>query len=184
MPLDKTLQPAVDNIIKELNLIPHPEGGYYNRYYISDELATMSARSNQQRRACGSSIYFMLTAKNYSAWHKIDADELWCHHEGSVLIIRTLDDSTMELKQYRLGSILHGARPQIIIERGLWFSAELVDQTLYSLVGCQVFPAFEFSGFTLANSDFWHKYENHPQNEIIRQFMPSGVINQLSQSIF
>ncbi|MGO2175226.1 MAG: cupin domain-containing protein, partial [Staphylococcus equorum] len=56
--------------LNQLNLQPHPEGGYYKE--------VIKANSNYlNERAAYSSIYFLLTHDNISHFHRIDADEIW-----------------------------------------------------------------------------------------------------------
>lgn len=67
----------MNNIIKQwieqLQLQPHPEGGFYK------EIITGQQASADSRNAY-SSIYFLLTHDNISHFHRIDADEIWYHH--------------------------------------------------------------------------------------------------------
>lgn len=170
----------VKRMIEELELEPHPEGGYYKEIYRSTEnILRFDSREEADPRSCGTSIYFLMVSGKYSSWHKIDSDEQWCHHEGAPVTLHTLDDRTGELSTYKLGSIKEGGRPQLTVPKGLWFCAQVDHEDSYSLVGCQVFPAFEFSGFTLGNKGFWYKYNSHRDAGLIRDFLHPDVKNEL-----
>lgn len=59
--------------IQELNLAPHPEGGWYRQVYGNDE--------NGMKRI--STIYYMLCDKDFSAFHRLhDVVEIWYYHAG------------------------------------------------------------------------------------------------------
>lgn len=181
--LDRLQAEKVQKIVCKLNLNPHPEGGFYSECYRSNEEIVPPARMQQESRSCGSSIYFLMLPERYSAWHKIDADEQWCFHEGSPVILRTLDENTGEMKQYKLGSVSDEAMPQVTINHGLWFCAEVERPKEYSLVGCQVFPAFEFECFTLANKGFWFKFNQHQKAREIYGFLPPSVKEDIQAEI-
>ena len=77
----------IEDIIKTLHLIPHPEGGFYKETYRSLETI------NSGKRQLMTSIYFLLTSENVSKFHRIKSDELWFFHAGSPLIVHVLDAS-------------------------------------------------------------------------------------------
>ena len=70
---------TADQIIKFLQLKPHPEGGWYKQTWKSEDTLL--------GRASGTSIYFLLKAGEISHWHKIDSAEIWHYYDGSPLIL-------------------------------------------------------------------------------------------------
>ena len=60
-------------IIRLLDLKPHPEGGHYRETFRD----TASAGGG---RAHSTAIYFLLARGEYSHWHRIDAVEVWHFH--------------------------------------------------------------------------------------------------------
>ena len=145
----------VELLINCLKLKPHPEGGYYNENYRSKEKVGVSAHKyGDNFRYSSTSIYFLITAGNFSAWHKIKSDEIWNHHEGSALNILSINPDGI-LTRYKLGSKLSDstAEYQVVISAGDWFCAYVDDQNGYSLAGCFVSPGFEFKDFELADRD-------------------------------
>jgi len=70
---------TVEEIIKKLGLEPHPEGGYFKETYRSEEEideGSLSASFNG-KRAVSTCIYFLLTSNDFSAFHRIQQDEIW-----------------------------------------------------------------------------------------------------------
>ena len=136
---------TADQIIKFLQLQPHPEGGWYKQTWKSED--TLSGR------ASGTSIYFLLKAGEISHWHKIDSVEIWHYYDGSPLILRIANEGNNEIATKILGpNLAKSQSPQILVNKNLWQSAETTGD--YTLVGCTVSPGFEFSKFTLAPKNF------------------------------
>jgi len=135
-----------DERIRQLELLRHPEGGWYRETYR----ASARVQLGGQDRAASTSIYFLLASGEVSNFHRIDADEQWHHYEGAALRLHILDDSG--LRQLDVGPLdTPGARPQCWVPAGAWFGAEVLSDDGYALVGCTVAPGFEFASFELAN---------------------------------
>ncbi|MEH6790569.1 cupin domain-containing protein [Parasphingorhabdus sp.] len=132
-------------IIAELDLQPHPEGGWYRE--------TWRAAAAEGERASATAIYFLLDAGQRSHWHRVDATEIWLWHAGSPLRLRTAASDAGEVAETRLGpDIAGGQAPQHRIPTGHWQAAE-ADRG-WALVSCIVSPGFEFAGFELAAPDW------------------------------
>jgi uncharacterized protein len=71
---------SADEVIRELGLSPHPEGGWY-RECFRDEAASSDGRARS------TAIYFLLKAGETSHWHRIDACEIWLWHAGAPLAL-------------------------------------------------------------------------------------------------
>lgn len=144
----------VSHIIEQLELQPHPEGGFYRRTYCSRERITRSnADGASTQRHASTGIYYLLHDQAYSAWHRIDADEMWHFYAGDPLLIHMLDEQGAYNVQ-RLGDMLHDPKAafQLVVPAGCWFAAEREGTQGYSLVGCTVAPGFEFGSFELADT--------------------------------
>lgn len=140
-----------DELIKLLDLQQHPEGGWYREVYRSAESvpqAGLPERFNGSRSYC-TSIYFLLSGGNVSAFHRIKQDELWHFYEGDGLTVHVIDKAGAYL-QKRLGrNIKTGESFQQVVEAGCWFGATVEDGG-YALVGCTVAPGFDFADFEMA----------------------------------
>ena len=77
--------PAADWLIRELSLLPHPEGGFYRETYRSPTL-------DHRGRPAATMIYFLLPQGHVSRLHRLDADEGWHLYLGGPLEIYELDE--------------------------------------------------------------------------------------------
>ena len=134
---------TADQIITQLDLAPHPEGGHYRQTWQADNAG----------RATGTCIYFLLKAGETSHWHTVDATEIWLYHAGAPLTLSLAETDAGPAIDQRLGpNVLAGEHPQIIVPTGHWQSARSTGD--YTLVSCTVSPGFDFAGFHLAAPDF------------------------------
>ena len=78
---------TVQQLIKQFQLQPHPEGGYYKETYRSPEIIPDQILSRQFKgdRAYSTAIYFLLEQGNFSAFHRIESDEVWHFYAGQTL---------------------------------------------------------------------------------------------------
>lgn len=135
---DTTVSAAA--IIRELQLEPHPEGGFYRQTFRDGD---------GNERGTSTAIYYLLEKGQRSHWHRVtDAAEVWHYYAGAPLSLHiSLDGKTVET--IRLGpSVLAGERPQAIVPANGWQSATSLGE--FTLVGCTVSPGFTFESFVMA----------------------------------
>ena len=131
-------------IIAALEMQPHPEGGYFCETFRDNE--------GSDGRGHSTAIYYLLEAGDRSHWHRVDATELWFWHAGAPLLL-SQSAAGKESETHILGpNILTGERPQIIVPRHHWQSAESTGN--WTLVSCTVAPGFVFEGFEMAPPDW------------------------------
>lgn len=130
-------------LIEKLGLVPHPEGGWYREVH----------RSNQQvsARSAVTHIYYLLTAGQYSRWHRIDADEIWHFYEGTGLTLLNLAPRSSSVTATKLGKPGRDTQPVAVVEAGCWQAATIARG--HALVGCTVAPGFRFDRFGLLADD-------------------------------
>jgi len=134
-------------IIRMLDMAPHPEGGHYVETWRTP------GETAPEARAALSAIYFLLQADEISAWHRVDADEVWLWHAGGPLALTLSPPDGQGAAAHALGPDLRaGQRPQWIVPAGHWQTAETLGA--WTLVSCLVAPAFRFEGFELAPPDW------------------------------
>ena len=125
-----------DELIAQLDLQPHPEGGHYRELFRSP---------GDQRGAC-TTIYYLLRAGEHSHWHRVDADEIWCFHGGDPLELSIADEK--ERSTHVLGTGAKDHVFQAVVPANAWQSARPLGA--FTLVSCIVAPAFLFERFELA----------------------------------
>lgn len=168
--------------VNQLGLQAHPEGGWYARdwqsplaYYSSRSASagecTMdeplagehTTRTGLDGRPLASLIYFLLPEGDASAWHKVDADELWLWHGPAPVTLELGGDGDAPaatphngLVAITLGRAIAGATAEAatsaptghaVVPAGVW--QRTVPGRGDALVSCVVSPGFTFQGFTL-----------------------------------
>lgn len=135
---------TADQIIAQLRLIPHPEGGWYRQTWIE---------TGSEGRPAGTCIYYLLADGQRSHWHRVDATEIWHFYAGAPLVLSLSATDSGPAVEHLLGADLNaGQQPQIIVPKDHWQAARSTGP--YSLVGCTVSPGFSFDGFQLAPPEF------------------------------
>ena len=127
-----------DEVIARYGLKPHPEGGHFRE--------TFRAPAQPGERGAVTAIYYVLKAGETSAWHRIDSIEIWHHYAGAPLRL-SLWSNDIAATERLLGKGVD-AEPHVVVPAGCWQSA--VSLGAWTLAGCTVAPAFEFTGFELA----------------------------------
>ncbi len=145
MPADPNAGLSAAEIIRLLDLHPHPEGGHFRETF-------RDPAQDLRGRAVSTLIYFLLEDGQVSRWHKVDATEVWHFYAGAPLEI-TISQNGSETSVHRLGpDLFAGERPQFAVPAHCWQKATSLGA--WTLVGCGVAPGFEFSGFELAPPDW------------------------------
>lgn len=138
------------DLVEELALQPHPEGGWYREIYRSPT-RVQTARGS---RSAITTIYYLLERHQLSRWHVVQADELWHFYGGAPLELLEYDPTTRKLTRHLLGHVdtapAAGGTSVAVIPAGVWQAARSAGE--YSLVGCTVGPGFEFADFQFTSS--------------------------------
>ncbi|NRG17090.1 cupin domain-containing protein [Rhizobiales bacterium] len=136
---------SLDQVVKLLEMRPHPEGGFYRETFRDSEC-------DEAGRAASTAIYYLLPGGEVSAWHRVGAVEIWHWYAGGPLVLSIAGDDGAR-QEIKLGPDLAGGeRPQGVVPRHAWQSAKSMGP--WTLVGCTVAPGFEFSGFEMAPEGF------------------------------
>ena len=139
--------------INTLRLVPHPEGGFFHEYYRSTDVIPVEALPPRfgGPRPASTAIYFLLKGSQYSALHRLHADEAWHHYAGTSLTLHALHPDG-HLAQVRLGRPgIGGGLPLAGVPAGCWFGATVDDPASYVLGGCTVAPGFCREDFELGD---------------------------------
>ena len=124
-----------DKLIEQLEMNPHPEGGYYSESF-------------RDRDNSVSLIYYLLKKKQRSHWHRLTKNEILHFYKGDSLSIHISTDAKTTITKKLGHSIADNENLHIIIPAGSWFSMN--SEGDYSLIGCTVSPAFDYTDFELA----------------------------------
>jgi predicted cupin superfamily sugar epimerase len=131
-------------IIAALNLEPHPEGGFFREVHRSKTIVADSKGSGD--KSAYTSIYYLLSGKDFSAWHRIKSDETWYFHLGCDVVIYFFDENKL-LQSTQVG--MASMNLQATIPPNTWFAAKPIRENDFCLVSCAVAPGFEFDDFEI-----------------------------------
>jgi predicted cupin superfamily sugar epimerase len=140
------LNPEASNVIRQFGLQPLPhEGGFFRRIWES------STRMPGGRPASSAAL-FLMTPRDFSAWHRLDAEELWHFYGGDPVEHVTLDSRGAAVVTLLGAAPAEGVRPCSAVAANTWQAARLRPEMLdcsWALVGCTVTPAWEPAGMTI-----------------------------------
>ena len=171
---DESVTPlTAADVIRVLDLKPHPEGGHFRQTF-------RDSKTVDGARAASTAIYFLLARGERSHWHRVDAVEIWHWHAGAPLALEIaaklqgwnrfdaaeawhwhagapleleIASASGHRERLTLGSDLAaGQRPQAVVPADAWQAAQSLGD--WTLVGCTVAPGFEFAKFELAPKDW------------------------------
>ena len=165
----EAMSPYARSLVDRLSLEPHPEGGWYRRDWQSPLPEPSTSRP------LASLIYFLLPEGDASAWHKVDADEIWLWHgpapvtlefggdgdspsddpavRRTIVLGRGIADDGRPHTDGSTGDIDVAADASVdavghaVVPAGVW--QRTVPGRGDALVSCVVSPGFTFEGFTL-----------------------------------
>ncbi len=138
------MTPNAQALIRQLGMQPHPEGGHF--------VETYRDRPADGARGALTCIYFLLQVGEVSAWHRIDATEVWHYQAGAPLVI-TLSPNGHDAQAHHLGpELARGQQGHVVVPPLCWQTAESLGE--WTLVSCTVAPAFQFDGFEMAPPDW------------------------------
>ena len=139
------MHPRAAELITQLQLERHPEGGYYREIFRSADL--VEPADGRGPRAALTTIYFLLPAGIVSRWHRVTSDEVWHLYEGGPLEVLSVDPSFGAVARHKL----EPHAPVCTVAAAHWQAARTLGD--YALTGCTVGPGFDFEDFTILAND-------------------------------
>ena len=118
-----------DTLIKQMNMISHPEGGHYVEVLKNEHV---------------SQIYYLLKKNEKSHWHRLKKNEILHFYLGKPLELFTSIDG-IDYSSFSLGL---NNKFIFTVRSNTWFAMRSTGS--FSLIGCTVAPAFDFKDFELA----------------------------------
>jgi len=147
--------PDSKTIVNKLELLPHPEGGFFKEVYRSNEIINnkeLPERFSGDRNF-GTSIYYLLDKKQFSTFHKLKSDETWHFYYGSPLFLHVIDENGNHKKIILGNDLAKNQVFQFTVLRNCWFAAEVADKNSFSLIGATVAPGFDFNDFEIGKRE-------------------------------
>ncbi|MCW7537032.1 cupin domain-containing protein [Aquabacterium sp. A7-Y] len=136
-------------LIELLQLQPHPEGGHFREFHRS--ASTVAPEDGRPARSSLTSIDFLLTNGQFSAWHRVASDEAWHLLEGGPLRLWLMPPEAGGLQSVELGLAGATRRPRHVVPAGWWQAAEPLGEFAY--VGATVGPGFDSADFSFLRGD-------------------------------
>lgn len=143
-----------EEIIAKLNLKPLPhEGGYFTQSW-------KSAETLADGRPAATSIYFLLTSTEFSAFHRLRGVEIWHFYAGSAVEHFQLSSKTGLVRKLMGPDMLAGQVPQLIVPAEAWQAARVaagaegaVRTEAWALLGCTMSPGWDDRDFVLGTCE-------------------------------
>src|SRR5258705_5026866 len=109
----------LDALIRELRLVPHPEGGAFREVFRSGRM--VATRGGP--RPAATAILFLLGDGGFSRWHAVAHREWWHLHDGDPLELAwtSADDGSIERRV--LGRPCNAGNPLCVVPAGRWQTA-------------------------------------------------------------
>jgi predicted cupin superfamily sugar epimerase len=140
-------------LAEQLELQPHPEGGWFRETWRSGVL--FRPEGYPAERSAATAIYFALHPGESSRWHMVRSDEIWLWHGPGPLRLR-LGGSGAEPGAGSAallgGDLAASQRPQVLVPGGVWQCAAPAGMVPV-LVSCVVAPGFDFADFQVRLPD-------------------------------
>jgi predicted cupin superfamily sugar epimerase len=157
--------PTADELIRHLNLTPHPkEGGFFRETYRSAE--------SHGKRSVSTAIYYLLTPNTFSALHRLQSDEIFHFYLGDPVRMLQLDPDGRGRTIVLGADVLGGQQLQVIVPRGIWQGSLLEPGGAFALLGCTVAPGFDYADYE--TGDRQSLLSQYPASaELIRELTPS-----------
>jgi uncharacterized protein len=142
-----------EEIVQKLDLKPLPqEGGYYRETYRANVSSFCNENFNRNKEY-STAIFYLITAKSFSALHRVPQDEVFHFYAGSPVEMLQLQ-SNGGYKIIEIGSdIMSAQSPQVLAPKNIWQGTRLKNPSSdgWALLGTTVAPAFEFQDFELGS---------------------------------
>ena len=133
----------------DMTKIPHEGPWFVSTFKSADIVGGAVASRYQGNRSLYSAILAVFTARDFSAMHRLQTDEIWHFHSGCPMEMLLLySDGSGEIRS--LGNnIAAGELPQILVRAGTWMGASPIgpEDEAYTFAGNTLAPGFEYEDY-------------------------------------
>ena len=157
-------QPTMCEVIKNLRLIAHPEGGYFREIHRSGGVPMKSKGKTDfegdvmstgvGQRNVLAYIYYLIEERQGLVCNI--SDHVHYHHGGCTAIYHIFNPKTGEYEKHRLGTCYQkGDKPQVVV-KGVYWKAVMLEKRFekdYCILGEAVAPGFDFRDFEFVSKD-------------------------------
>ncbi|MFI8531669.1 cupin domain-containing protein [Streptomyces aquilus] len=127
-----------DDLVAHYGLEPIPrEGGLFRRTWEGPERADGGPE--------GTAIVALLTSDDYSALHRLPADEIWHHYLGDPLELLLLAPDGTSRTAVLGPDVLAGQSVQLTVPAGTWMGGRSLGA--WTFFGCTMAPGFTYGGY-------------------------------------
>lgn len=144
---------TAEQIIKLLDLKPHPEGGFFRETYRSEEGIPLEGlpEGYSGPRNFSTAIYYLLTPGTCSRMHRLASDEVFHFYLGDP-VTWVLLYAGGDFERVTMGPLIdRGHRLQLAVPAGTWFGGALNEGGVFGLLGTTMAPGYDEEDFTLAD---------------------------------
>lgn len=170
-------QTLVEQLIEQLELERHIEGGYFRRtyessWYIGSEGVDPSVDiCDGVQRLSMSTIFYMLTAEHsVGCWHRNRSDIVHCYQLGAPLTYWVLSPAGV-LERYSLGpNVQQGDLLQLVVPGGSWKATQL-ERGDFGLISEAVTPGFRYEDREMGRAEVIRPLLSASQWEHLKKFL-------------
>lgn len=141
---------TVDDVIRVLNLKPHPiEGGYFRETHrAADAIPAGTLPRHGGDRAAATAIYYLLSPGSVSEMHRLPGDEVFHFYLGDAVEMLQLHPDGSATTVVLGSDLLAGQVPQAVVPAGVWQgSRPLPGPHGFSLLGATMAPGFDYADY-------------------------------------
>ncbi len=161
-------------LIAQLQLQAHPEGGYFRRSYTADQ---QLSGDDSLRRPLMSSIFYLLTADSPIGHLHRNRSDILHFWQGGAPLHYTLLLPNGDIKEVVMGPDLAAGQQLQLLVPGDWWKASQLRSGDYGLISEAVCPGFDYRDHAFADAaDIRASYGPHwPQLQpLLRRQPPQG----------
>jgi predicted cupin superfamily sugar epimerase len=144
---------SAGEIMKLLDLHPHPTCGFTNEIYrsaVQIPAADLPA-GYEGPRTLGGFLYFLVTGTNHIRLHRIRSDQMYHHYIGDPLEVLLLyPDGKSEVRGVG-ADLAAGMRPQLLVPGGTFHAGRIRGGGNYALLGTSVWLRAEPADVEMGN---------------------------------
>lgn len=142
------------DVIAALGLRRLPgEGGYFSETFRGPEVVVPPGAGalTGQVRPLSTAIYYLVTPDEFSALHRLKADEIFHFYLGDSCEMTLLHPDGRCARHVLGTELATGMKPHVRVSAGVWQGTRLVPGGAFALLGTTMAPGFDPADFELGD---------------------------------